>query len=575
MTSSKRQKVLLVAFDRVPGVSGLACWLEEEIRVLVGPLDVDVLTLKTEDLSHIERLYGARVLRVPQGEDILSTIQGFQRALSRQLESEDYRLCHFHSLWEGSVLVAHKKRAGYKLVFEIHSLQPLEFRALYPRDVAHVERTLGLDKLLAQCLAGADMLLAGSEQMCAWLEGEKVAAERIRLVRPTVDSSRLEVTEASRQAGTVFYLGNLAPWQGLGTVLRALELLPRTVPARLQVLCPEEDPGKSELLGKAQMRGMGKRVEVLPQVPFDRLGAIIARADVAVVPLGVHERNLKPCSAPHKLLTCMACRRPIVAARYPYVQELLEDGVSGLLVPPGDAGALAEALKKVLLNRELATQLGNRARARLDERFSLAETRQSLREIYRKLIGMERDTDRVLVRPLEADTKPIPPEDAEGKTTAAPPPPQVNYFDDTVELRVKFQPETGEARPAAAGAEESPTQDDIVFRPIDDQDTSPRRKPGGEVWQVASLSTLELPPEPPVERQSTEGRWLLGGPPYPVESGEATGDLEVIPDAEVQLLESDTPIPRGQPAEPKTPVPEKPPPARNRGDPTDSSSGSS
>jgi len=58
------------------------------------------------------------------------------------------------------------------------------------------------------------------------------------------------------------------------------------------------------------------------------------------------------------LLDAMACARPIVATRAGGIPEIVEDGVNGLLVAPGDAVALADAIERVLNDDELAARLG-------------------------------------------------------------------------------------------------------------------------------------------------------------------------------------------------------------------------
>jgi glycosyltransferase involved in cell wall biosynthesis len=80
----------------------------------------------------------------------------------------------------------------------------------------------------------------------------------------------------------------------------------------------------------------------------------------------------------------MASRRPVVASRVGGIPEVVEDGVSGVLVPPGDAGALAEALAGVAADPERRRRLADGARRRA-EAFDIRTTVSALESLYREV----------------------------------------------------------------------------------------------------------------------------------------------------------------------------------------------
>jgi len=530
-STSSPKKVLLCGFTAVPGPSGLACWLEEQIRLLGSRYDLDVLTLKTEDLSHIERLHGARLLRVPVSDDsILSAIQTYQRALARQLESEDYLLCHYHSVWEGVVLASHKKRSGYKLVYEVGGLPSLEFKAVYPKECAQLEKSRPLAQMEQYCLEEADAVLAGSEQLRQAIIARGLPPRRVELVYPLVNTGSFDVTETARHPGTILYLGSLAPWQGLGTLLRAMEMMVGS-PVKLNIICPHGDPARREVLGKVQMMGLGRRVELLDEVSAEKLPVVVKRSDVCVAPLGNHPRNGSAAAFPHKVLVYLASRRPLVAARQPVLQEILSEGVHALFFTPGDAAELAGKLKQVLFDRELAEGLANRARLLMDEKLRLESSTGKIRGLYRRLLAFAEDTDRLQVAPADTDTVPgISPQGGVQEDTQ-PREKLLAVTEDTVELPFKV-----------AGGEQPPaTREDIVFQRVEDEDTAPRNVP--DEWQVAPLQTVRFP-EQPAEEQKSPGRWLLGGPSYPVGAEVGAGEQEqpvLLSDSDVVLIDGETP----------------------------------
>ena len=81
----------------------------------------------------------------------------------------------------------------------------------------------------------------------------------------------------------------------------------------------------------------------------------------------------------------MACGAPIVATTAGAFPEVIEDGVSGLLVPPGDTRALADAIERVLGDGLLQRRLGREGRQRIVEQFSWRETAVQTLALYQQV----------------------------------------------------------------------------------------------------------------------------------------------------------------------------------------------
>ncbi len=86
------------------------------------------------------------------------------------------------------------------------------------------------------------------------------------------------------------------------------------------------------------------------------------------------------------LLEAMAAGRPIVASRVATIPEVVVDGLTGLLVPPGDPLALAEALAELANQPELAARLGQAGRERVRRQFSLEKMVGDTELLYRELV---------------------------------------------------------------------------------------------------------------------------------------------------------------------------------------------
>ena len=89
---------------------------------------------------------------------------------------------------------------------------------------------------------------------------------------------------------------------------------------------------------------------------------------------------------PLSLMEAAACGVPVVAPRVGGVPELVEDGVTGLLFPPGDALALADGVQRLLWEKETAREMGEAARRRAVERFSLRRQVDRLLELWNSVL---------------------------------------------------------------------------------------------------------------------------------------------------------------------------------------------
>ena len=89
---------------------------------------------------------------------------------------------------------------------------------------------------------------------------------------------------------------------------------------------------------------------------------------------------------PFTVMEAMAMRIPVIASSVGGVDEIIEDRVSGLLIPPADAGSLADAIEILCEDRRLCENLGQKGQQRILEKFLLADSIRRLEEIYRQML---------------------------------------------------------------------------------------------------------------------------------------------------------------------------------------------
>jgi glycosyltransferase involved in cell wall biosynthesis len=172
---------------------------------------------------------------------------------------------------------------------------------------------------------------------------------------------------------TVLFVGKLIPLQGVDVVLGAARLAPDV---RFRIV------GSGQL--DALLRRRPPNVEHLPWVAYERLPAELHSAGCA---LGIFGSSRKAARViPNKAFQALACATPLVTADTPASRELLVDGESALLVPPGDPAGLAEAVKTIAGDGALAERLSRGGRQTYEERASEAVLGPRWRTMIERLL---------------------------------------------------------------------------------------------------------------------------------------------------------------------------------------------
>jgi glycosyltransferase involved in cell wall biosynthesis len=171
-------------------------------------------------------------------------------------------------------------------------------------------------------------------------------------------------------------VGRLEPVKGHLHLLEAfIELAPRHPALYLTIL--GEGPLRAALVDRAAAVGLADRVRLPGR--RDDVPALLPALDAFVFP-SLNE------GMGRALVEAMAAGLPVVASRAGGIPEVLEDGRAGLLVDPGDPGALARGIEAVLTDAELAKRLARAARARA-RGYTLDEMLRRIEAMYRELLG--------------------------------------------------------------------------------------------------------------------------------------------------------------------------------------------
>ena len=167
-------------------------------------------------------------------------------------------------------------------------------------------------------------------------------------------------------SATVLFVGRLVERKGVSYLVAAMDLL-RDRSVRLEIV--GDGPERSKLEDACRRLGIADRVAFRGKISAAELQVAYARARAFVLP-SVFDSRGDTEGLGVVALEAMNYGTPVVASRIGGIPDIVEDGVTGLLVPPGDAGALAAALRRVLDEPDLARKLGEAGRRRLHEQFS-------------------------------------------------------------------------------------------------------------------------------------------------------------------------------------------------------------
>lgn len=314
---------------------------------------------------------GARVIHLPAGPEAPMAREVVHRHLPefvdgveahRRAEGLEYDLIHGHYWLSGVAGLALRESWSVPLVQMFHTLGRLKNSvARTPAEVEPEIRLSEEDRIvrLADRVVAANVV---ERAHLAWYYG--ASTDRIAVIPCGVDTELfrpMPQVEAKRLLALppdplLLYVGRLQPIKGLETLLEAMTALDGA--AQLLIVGGDQDEpenGHADYLReRVSVLGLRERVSFLGAQPQERLRLFYAAADATVMPSYYESFGMVALEA-------MACGSPVIASRVGGLTTTVRDGVTGFLVPEGDAGALAERVSLLLEDRGRRAQLGREA----------------------------------------------------------------------------------------------------------------------------------------------------------------------------------------------------------------------
>src|SRR5215212_7955780 len=318
-----------------------------------------VLTTRPPTAPHFQRLGDhARVIRLGLPFRRFRQLYAPQAAVLAPILAARADLVHVHLGEDLAVVpvgVAAARLHGLPLVLTVHT------------SLRHTLAVGDLRSAILKALGGpielwgersAEAVLVITPRLRGLLLSDGVEEDRLHLIPPGVNPSLFEGPFEDPFEGVgrprALFVGRLAPQKGVDTLVSAAALIENP---SARILLVGDGPERPALEREAERIGVGDRVRFLGFLAHDRLPAAMAHADVLALPSVYEELGTV-------LIEAMWAGLPIVASRTGGIPDVIEDGVNGLLVPPGEPEALARAIDRVLADRALANRLSEGAQKR-------------------------------------------------------------------------------------------------------------------------------------------------------------------------------------------------------------------
>ena len=294
------------------------------------------------------------------------------RSLARLIKELSIELVHVNDYWWGPLATLASKSAGVPCV--VHIRQEIEprrvnqYRLRTPRKLIAVSE--GIRKVAVAAGVAPDriaVLYSGVDRSES-VDETKGDRKRIR--------ERHGLSEEQLVIGTI---ANLFPRKGCEVLIAAVgEIAPRNPDLHCLIVGGGDRSYRDELNRLVRERGLNERVTFAGfqgEVP-----AYLAAMDVFVLPSLMEGFGIV-------LLEAMAAGRAVVASAVGGIPEIVEDRVTGFLVPPKDPHALAEKVQCRLDHPEVRGEMGDAGRKRVSERFSVERMVSEVERLYGELIG--------------------------------------------------------------------------------------------------------------------------------------------------------------------------------------------
>jgi glycosyltransferase involved in cell wall biosynthesis len=273
------------------------------------------------------------------------------------------------------------------LVYESHGYSP-DVAAALPEMVATARPASAakLKRLAAREAAvwrHADGYVTITRALAEELERRFGKRAKLAVVPDGMRPAATPDTPTSSGTPVAAYAGHLYAWKGVDILIHALAKTPGVHGLIVGGHTAEPDLGRVRQLVN-ELR-ISDRVTFTGLVAPSNVPAYLAQSTMLVLPNPASAISTH-CTSPLKLFEYMAANRPIIASDLPAIREILRDGENALLVEPGNAAAIADAMRRLIDGPELAAELARTAAAEA-ARYTWPRRAERLETLLKDVVG--------------------------------------------------------------------------------------------------------------------------------------------------------------------------------------------
>ena len=312
-------------------------------------------------------------------EMLLFSLRAF-RLLKTKYPGLPFDVFHdVQTLGYGFLLMKHFRRP---LVTTVHHPLTVDFQASLERNRSFMEKYYTVAfyplRMQRQVIRRCDRILTSSLETAYEIQRAfQLSPEKIRMVYNGLDADFFRPAQVCREPNRLLFVGNTDDFKkGIADLLKALVLLPREVNL---TIVDEGVPRKTYAPQLVQKLGLVPRVTFTGKVSPANLGRLYQSAEVVVVPSLYEGFGLPAAEA-------MACGTPVIASRAGALPEVVGEEGAGLLVPPRDPRALADAIREVLADGNRRKEMGAMGRKRVERLFTWEKVAERTVGVYREVI---------------------------------------------------------------------------------------------------------------------------------------------------------------------------------------------
>jgi glycogen(starch) synthase len=256
-------------------------------------------------------------------------------------------------------------------------------------------------------MRAAEALSSPSKDMAKFVADDLgIAVEGISIVRNPADLARFSADGAKAIESAeplILFVGRLEERKGVRFLAEAIPTIHARFPdARFVFIGADTNtaPGGTSMLSylKKQVAGCASAVQFLGHVPLQDIPSYYRSADICVVP-SLYD------NAPYTCIEAMSCGRPVVATTAGGTAEYVANEQFGLVVPPADPNAIADALCKLLANEMVRKQYGIAAREFVETHLDRRHIASQMEVIYAETIASFQAKHALYAKPVDTALK--------------------------------------------------------------------------------------------------------------------------------------------------------------------------